>query len=459
MEDKSKDYELIVVKANPLYKEIVLATEIVRKFIKDKSLIVYGGTAIDMALRLKGDHIYPDDSIEIPDYDFYSPDNVEHAYSLADILYNYGFTNVRAINAAHIGTLRVDIGNGNYVADISYMPKNLFDRIPCLVYNEIRIVSPLYQRIDTHSSLSFPYNNPPRENILHRFKKDITRFNKMSKYYDFTYPDVPNIGEIECNINKFKYVLYGFPAYAIIYKYYKYIIELCNYTEPTTRIPLDVNISVNGQIVKFTSSLDRVEFLSSDPVKILKKTNTRTYKQYNKLHNIALSRYETDDYIMYDTSHTLITYNSIQSSLLFKDTSNLSEYVRVSNVQPLLVYYLGKYITEPDRDTYLAFYMSLIYMIQNLDDIYVQTHKQIIESSPLFPTINVYGFDNTSASNTILINRIYAEMKLEKQYNTPHNYYPERTKERTGSLKHPIFNYKDLPLLHIDGSFIGDFVI
>ena len=44
------------------------ALDIVREFIVERGLILFGGTAIDYALRLKGSKIYPDE--QRPDFDF-----------------------------------------------------------------------------------------------------------------------------------------------------------------------------------------------------------------------------------------------------------------------------------------------------------------------------------------------------------------------------------------------------
>ena len=58
---------------------------IVEEFIIKHKLVCYGGTAINNILP-KYAQFYNRD-IEIPDYDFYSPNPLEHAKELADIFY------------------------------------------------------------------------------------------------------------------------------------------------------------------------------------------------------------------------------------------------------------------------------------------------------------------------------------------------------------------------------------
>lgn len=105
---------------SPDVKRII---SIVERFIKDKKLICYGGTAINNILP-KEDQFY-DLNIEIPDYDFYSDKALEHTKELADIYVEEGFDEVEAKAGMHYGTYKVFV-NFIPVADITYMDKKLF---------------------------------------------------------------------------------------------------------------------------------------------------------------------------------------------------------------------------------------------------------------------------------------------------------------------------------------------
>jgi hypothetical protein len=172
---------------NSIYQEITEALAVVKEFIITKNLILVGGMAIDLALRLKGENIYTDD--QIPDYDFYSPTHAADAYELSSILCKKGFTNVSCINAQHITTMRVRV-DFETVADITYCPQKIYIKVPTLQYNKLRIVHPHWQMTDQHSSLSRPFENPGREVIFHRWKKDMIR-------YDILYKQYPVVPELE----------------------------------------------------------------------------------------------------------------------------------------------------------------------------------------------------------------------------------------------------------------------
>jgi UDP-N-acetyl-D-mannosaminuronic acid transferase (WecB/TagA/CpsF family) len=58
MEEFVLDYKLLSLERNPHYERLKQINKEVKKFIKDKQLIITGGMAIDIALRMKGEHIY-----------------------------------------------------------------------------------------------------------------------------------------------------------------------------------------------------------------------------------------------------------------------------------------------------------------------------------------------------------------------------------------------------------------
>ena len=175
-----KDYENIVSKNDKFKEDTEIALGLVKKYVISNKLIIVGGMAIDYALRLKGDKLY-DDNV-LPDYDFYSPNYNKDAYKIAELLHSAGLSNISVINANHVSTMRV-IVNYTVVADVTYMPINIFDNLPTLLYRDIIIIHPHYQLIDQHRSLSLPFENPPLEVILNRWQKDSIRYDILYKYY------------------------------------------------------------------------------------------------------------------------------------------------------------------------------------------------------------------------------------------------------------------------------------
>lgn len=179
--NNDKRFEDYAAKHTESYADIEKALDIVKDFIIKKNLIIYGGMAIDLALKAKKHKgIYKDDAV--PDYDFMSPNHYMDACELADILNSKGFKEVQAVNAVHVSTYKVRI-NFVWVADITYIPLSVYKTIPTLTVNGFRIVHPDFQRMDMHRAMSTPYEKPPMEVFLNRARKDQKRFRMLAELY------------------------------------------------------------------------------------------------------------------------------------------------------------------------------------------------------------------------------------------------------------------------------------
>ena len=177
----------IVAEARDADGEMVdRALEVVRQFISDRGLVLYGGLGLDYSLRMRGGSVYADGVR--PDFDFLSSRSVDDAYDLADLLVARGFKHVDAIRAMHVQTMRVRV-DFVVVADVSYMPAAVMDAIPRHTYQPadggppVTVLHPHWQYMDMHQAFCFPYRDPPREPVFHRFGKDLKRFNMLYEKY------------------------------------------------------------------------------------------------------------------------------------------------------------------------------------------------------------------------------------------------------------------------------------
>ena len=182
-------YDTLIYERNMVHDRIASALEIVREFIADRKLLLVGGMAIDYALRLKGDRIYSD--TQMPDYDMYSPNHVQDAADLGEMLCKRGFPEISIIQAAHITTMKVRV-DFEVVADITYCPADVFKTLPFLTYENLRIIHPHYQMIDQHASLSAPWTMSGSQHVIfHRWVKDMKRYDKLYEYYPVVPEYVP----------------------------------------------------------------------------------------------------------------------------------------------------------------------------------------------------------------------------------------------------------------------------
>jgi hypothetical protein len=152
---------------NPLF--------IVRQFIMDKGLKLYGGLALHEHLKKYKKPIY--NKNEFPDYDVYSPDAWNHAKELADILYKAGFNFIEArssiLNDEHHQTFKVSVDTV-YILDLSQSgcsKKNLLDK-KC---------SKCGESVHKKKCISI-FNNMPCVNLLNYKKKDPKIYTKTFDY-------------------------------------------------------------------------------------------------------------------------------------------------------------------------------------------------------------------------------------------------------------------------------------
>ena len=158
---------------NPIMKNII---DVLEKFIHDKKLVCYGGTAINNILP-KEDQFY-NRNIEIPDYDFFSPNAMNDAKELADIYFKQGFSSVEAKAGVHYGTYKVFV-NFFQIADITQIDSKLFSSLKKNAISKEGILysPPNFLRMAMYLELSRPSGD------ITRWEKVLKRLNLLNKNY------------------------------------------------------------------------------------------------------------------------------------------------------------------------------------------------------------------------------------------------------------------------------------
>tara|TARA_Y100000741_G_scaffold349379_1_gene318442 strand:- start:1547 stop:2995 length:1449 start_codon:yes stop_codon:yes gene_type:complete len=166
--------------------EIRKIITIVENFIRRKSLICYGGTAINNILP-KDDQFY-DKDIEIPDYDFFSPTPLEDAKELANIYYKAGFDEVEAKSGMHFGTFKVFV-NFTPIADITLLSNEIYKNIKkeAISVKGILYAPPNYLRMAMYLELSRPNGD------VSRWEKVLKRITLLNKHYPLINKNCQNI--------------------------------------------------------------------------------------------------------------------------------------------------------------------------------------------------------------------------------------------------------------------------
>ena len=246
---------------------------IVEKFLYDKKLICYGGIAINNILPLK-DQFY-NRYVDVPDYDFFSPNALNDAMKLADIYYKKGYSNVQAKTGIHEGTFKVYV-DSLQVADITQIPKNLFNN---LKKDSVSVYGILYAPVNFLRMSMYLELSRPKGDVS-RWEKVLKRLILLNKNYPIKYENC----EKEINIynknknhneNLFNIIkdtainteLVFFGSYAV-YLYSKY---MPNYIKKKFKKTLDFNILSNNPLKSVILIKERLNENGIKNVKYYKK--------------------------------------------------------------------------------------------------------------------------------------------------------------------------------------------
>jgi len=177
--EESQDFQV-------MKQEHALIKDIIKKFISQQNLLVYGGYALNALLPQK-DRFYSEE--EMYDFDIFSPSAKEHARLLADMLYEKGFIYTEVKPAIHEGTFKLYV-NFQAVADITNVSETFFYEMLKLSRKEkskhkylkenlppINIAPIYFLKYFIITELSRPKSS------LFRWEKTYTRLSLLYKYY------------------------------------------------------------------------------------------------------------------------------------------------------------------------------------------------------------------------------------------------------------------------------------
>ena len=435
------------------------ALELVRKFVAKRRLILFGGLAIDYALRLRGAAIYPDD--ERPDYDMLSPDSARDAYDLADELQRAGFANVGAIRALHPQTIRVRV-DFRPVADLGYSPPDVYARLPTIEYRGLRAVHPDFQRIDMHRALCYPFNNAPAEDVFHRWRKDIKRFNMFEEHYPIAPADA--VAGFSTASATFRWAddavaLAGFAAYGVLREQLANLLADLQADLPPA---LDVEFRDVGGAREVSAQFpDTVAFdvtvVGPDPESVLATGDGGPPFAWYTTYADVFPPYAKS------SAQRAVAISSYGRLLAAKQVTHRGVTVWVASAQFICLNFLV-WAHQSDgaaRDTYRAYYAHTLALVRAAETAYDD-----FGASPFAPTVDTVGTTNIGPSYMLQVAAAAARLREEPPAvlglrrhdgarapfdgaallaGLPANYYPAKARA------HPHFDPTACLLFHLSG--------
>jgi hypothetical protein len=433
----TKKYQDLAEKRSVFYRDVDRALELVRKHIIQHNRILYGGMAIDLALKAAGHKgIYADDAI--PDYDFMSPDYYNESNGLAWDLHNAGFENVSSIHAIHISSRRVRV---NYipVADITYIPENIYLVIPTIEVQGLRIVHPYFQYLDMFRAMNTPYEKPPGEVILQRTKKDIKRYKLLAEAYPLspavlTVQPIAKMQSIPLN-TLHDCVLGGYAAYAVLYKFWS-----CLNIESADVLPLQCEFSKTAMLVQQPYASSMITLITDNYEKTLETVDKKDKQdKKDKKDKIYFNKYlddlrprsiHYDIFEIYDNYGRKLPVYKLSDLVQhwLPDQSAVMNDVYVCQSYYVLLYLLLAY-TETKDDMHLAYYNSMLHMIATAET-YAADHANEYSHIPMFLTYHTYGEANISPDYIISTREhmatVFGMRDDIRNERGAFGYYPER---------------------------------
>lgn len=393
--------------------------DIVASYIKEHELLIVGGMSIDFGLRVQGDKLY--NEFTIPDYDIVSPDNLDHAKRVGELLCEMGVKDVAVVPAIHKTTMRVQL-LGYTLFDATFVPHSVYSKIPFLNYEGFKFVDPVYQKIDQYSSLALLWDiTGPSFNILNRLKKDIERKEMLNKYYrlqqyampskltdnsenkshtwespygsqiKFIQFDNTNDESLENIYTKTycadcNWVYHGKLAYAIYY--YIFTSQL----KPSEKITVRPLIKNNNGKIMFEYWGNCIEVVShgkdinqKSTLLIKDKYNNVEIKKYTKLVTAYQSTIE-----VYTDNTKIKMFDLSGHNLSINQTKIEDTCVIFTNVNYVLSYFLFMHFysdSNYDKELYGAYYTSLLAMVEESDKLNIEQN----EANPFTISMNVMG--------------------------------------------------------------------
>jgi hypothetical protein len=378
----------------PKYEERKAVHQMILDFIKQNKRKIYGGYALNKLIgeKNKSDMIYEED--KIPDIDFYSTDPITDTIKICNKLFEAGYKNIIGREAVHHQTYSIFVNHINY-CDISYVPRNIYSKMPFKEIDGYMLIHPNFMTIDYLRIFCDPIVSYWRMDGLKAFK----RFLLLQKYYplphneksiDFEKPDYM----ISNGLNTIFNFLSDRQTTIVIGLYaYNYFLSQSNIlSNPKkhknkfkhTEIPYYEIISIDYRN-------DCLELLAA-----LKKNsdldqNMINYKEYYPFfeytgHNMQIYYGERVICKIYNNNNKCIPYLKLPLIKFEQKPTKLSKNIIIGSFSIILLYSLITIMRSrciDDKQSVDLYYTIISHMIE-IRNYYLQYYKKSILDNTIF---------------------------------------------------------------------------
>jgi len=196
LEDKAR--EIYINNYEPTIQETRSVYSIIKDYIRKNKLIVYGGYAQNALIKKQNekDAFYKES--DLADIEFYSPEPLKDLINLCDLLHNKNFKHIEGKEGVHNETYKIFVNFHNYL-DLSYLPKNVYNHLPTITLEGMKMTHPQFMIMDAYRVYTDPMSS------YFRLTKTFSRFNKLIEHYPFNKNSIYNEVHFDVNISEKEY--------------------------------------------------------------------------------------------------------------------------------------------------------------------------------------------------------------------------------------------------------------
>lgn len=356
----------------PSIEELNKVYNIIKDYIRDNNLIVYGGYAQNALIK----EINPKDAFyketDFADIEFYSYEPLKDLIQLCDILYKEGFQNIEGKEGVHPGTYKIFVNFHNYT-DFSFMPKNIFENCPTIKLEDMRMTHPHFMLIDAYRVYADPMTS------YFRLTKTFTRFNTLLKYYPFNENAVYNDIEYSVELTEKEYdMINHFLRKNIVHGSKLILIGFHAFNRLMEKAKMDKKYFVQEPFYQLISSNYKKDkdIIFSKLKKQFKNIEKKEYNQFFQFFD------ETTEYY-YKNQLILRLYGNNERCIVNKYSSKKKIHYGTTQLQ--ILYLLGHYNIAVIRQNNFnkAVYMAMITRILKARDRYLEATKTtVLDNTP-----------------------------------------------------------------------------
>jgi hypothetical protein len=138
-------------------KEKAEVQKVILDYLKENHRKIYGGFALNMFMMSEhpDDVFYKGEKLQTADIDFYSPDPINDLIKICNVLFKQGYRMVSTTEGFHEETYKLFVDGVN-IADSTYVPNNIYKKMPFNEINGFFVTSPSFMMIDYLRMFSDP---------------------------------------------------------------------------------------------------------------------------------------------------------------------------------------------------------------------------------------------------------------------------------------------------------------